>query len=132
MRKQSNRMTHKKKALLDALAKSLGVVTVACKKVGVERSTFYRYYREDPEFKKQVDDLNDVALDFAESKLIEAMGETNVTAIIFYLKTKGKHRGYTEQIEIKRPDPPRDLSKLTEEELELMAEIEEKLKSGDE
>ena len=58
-----------KKKLLIALEKSLGVVTTACKNVGVHRSTYYDYYNNDPEFKKGVDDIQNVAIDFAESQL---------------------------------------------------------------
>jgi transcriptional regulator of acetoin/glycerol metabolism len=37
--------------LLEALEKSLGVVTTACSKVGCSRETFYKYCKEDEEFK---------------------------------------------------------------------------------
>ncbi len=40
------------------------------------------------------------ALDFMESRLLKAIDKGNVTAIIFYLKTKGKDRGYIEPQEI--------------------------------
>ena len=43
-----------KKKLLEALEKSLGVVTTACKQVGCARSTFYDYMAKDQEFKKAV------------------------------------------------------------------------------
>ena len=42
-----NKSEHIKKALVDALEKSLGVVTTACKQVGIGRTTFYNYYNED-------------------------------------------------------------------------------------
>jgi hypothetical protein len=54
----------------------------------------------DPEYKKAVDDLQNVALDYAESKLHSQIKKENATAIIFYLKTKGKKRGYIERQEI--------------------------------
>jgi predicted DNA-binding transcriptional regulator AlpA len=58
-----------KKAMLEALEKSLGVVTSACKKVGIGRTTFYDWMRSDEEFAKQVKDIEDIAIDFAESQL---------------------------------------------------------------
>ena len=58
-----------KKAMLDALESSLGVVTSACKSVGIGRTTHYMWMENDPEYKKAVDDLQNVALDYAESKL---------------------------------------------------------------
>ena len=89
-----------KKAMLEALESSLGVVTSACKSVGIGRTTHYLWMETDPEYKKAVDDLQNVALDYAESKLHSQIKKENPTAIIFYLKTKGKKRGYVERQEI--------------------------------
>lgn len=89
-----------KKAMLEALEQSLGVVTSACKSVGIGRTTHYLWMENDPEYKKAVDDLSNVALDYAESKLHSQIKKENPTAIIFYLKTKGKKRGYVERQEI--------------------------------
>lgn len=94
-----NKKEQHKKALIQALEQSLGVVTSACKKVGIGRTTFYKYLKEDEEFKKQVDDISDIALDFAESQLHKQISDGNTTATIFYLKTKGKNRGYIERTE---------------------------------
>jgi len=89
-----------KKAMLEALEKSLGVVTSACKAVEISRETHYRWMREDENYKQAVDDLANVALDFAESQLHKQIKGGNPTATIFYLKTKGKNRGYIERQEI--------------------------------
>jgi len=89
-----------KKAMLEALEKSLGVVTSACKAVDISRETHYRWMREDENYKQAVDDLANVALDFAESQLHKQIKGGNPTATIFYLKTKGKNRGYIERQEI--------------------------------
>ena len=51
----------------------------------------------DEEFKKSVDSIEDIALDFAESQLHKQIKDGNVTATIFYLKTKGTKRGYIEK-----------------------------------
>lgn len=99
MTSKSDKSDTKKKKLLEALELSLGVVTSACKKAGVHRSTYYEWYKEDEDFRKQVDDLNNVALDFAESQLHQQIQGGNTSATIFYLKTKGKQRGYVERQE---------------------------------
>lgn len=88
-----------KKAMIEALEKSLGVVTTACKNVGIARSTHYEWYANDADYKKSVDDVADIALDFAESKLHKSIENGSDTATIFYLKTKGKKRGYIEKTE---------------------------------
>ena len=95
-----NKTEHTKKALLEALEKSLGVVTTACKKVGVGRTTYYDWYNTDKEFKESVDELKNVALDFAESQLHKQIQDNSTAATIFYLKTQGKKRGYIEKQEI--------------------------------
>ena len=99
-----NKTEHTKKALLKALEKSLGVVTTSCRKSGIGRTTFYDWYNNDINFKEQVDDLQNVALDFAESALHKQIGDNSTAATIFYLKTKGKKRGYIERQEITGAD----------------------------
>ena len=85
-----------KNNLINALEKHLGVVTSACKEVKCNRSTFYKYYNNDSKFRDKVDELQNVALDFVESKLFNQIKNENPTSTIFYLKTKGKKRGYLE------------------------------------
>ena len=95
-----NKTEQHKKAILEALESSLGVVTSACKKVGVGRTTFYGWLKDDEAFADKVKDIENVALDFAESQLHQQIKTGNSTATIFFLKTKGKKRGYVERQEI--------------------------------
>jgi len=92
-------MDTQKKAMLEALEKSLGVVSTACKAVGISRQTHYNWLKED-EYKTAVEDLSEVAIDFAESHLHKLIKDGNPAATIFFLKTKGKGRGYVERQEI--------------------------------
>ncbi len=43
-----NKIQQNKKALIQAMEKSLGVVTTACKLAGLDRGTYYNYYNNDP------------------------------------------------------------------------------------
>lgn len=88
-----------KKNLLEALEKCLGVVTDACKKAKISRDTHYRWLKEDELYKEAVESISEMAIDFAESSLYEQIKEGNTPATIFYLKTKGKNRGYIERKE---------------------------------
>jgi len=110
-----------KRNLLSALESSLGNVTKACKSCECSRDTFYRFCKEDEEFKKATEDINNVAIDFAESQLFVNIGKGKEASIIFFLKTKGKNRGYFEklqtedisdrepvQVEIVMPNPRRE------------------------
>ena len=97
MTKKQQQVQQHKKDLLIALEKSLGIVTTACKTVGIDRTTYYRYLNDDAAFAEAVKDLDNVALDFAESQLHKQIQKGEVSSTIFYLKTKGKHRGYIEK-----------------------------------
>ena len=104
-----NKTEHiKKKAIIEALINSLGVVSTACKIVGIGRTTFYDWLKDDKDFKKEVEDIQNVALDFAESELFKQIQNGNTSATIFYLKTKGKKRGYYEkqQLDMTTDDEP--------------------------
>jgi hypothetical protein len=93
-----------KKAMIEALEKSLGIVTTACKAVGISRETHYRWTREDEAYKEAAQSIADIALDFAESQLHKRIKDGSDAAVIFYLKTKGKKRGYIERQEITGAD----------------------------
>jgi len=98
----SNKTTNsniQKKRLLKALEKNLGIVTKSCQEVDIARSTYYEYYNTDEVFAKAVDELQNVALDFAESALHKQIKEGTPSSTMFYLKTKGKKRGYIERTE---------------------------------
>jgi hypothetical protein len=89
-----------KKKLLEALERSLGIVTPACKDVGISRETFYRYYKEDEVFRAAVDDINEITLDFTENQLLKKIKEGSERSILFYMKYKARKRGYTDSIDI--------------------------------
>lgn len=96
------RQTEQKKELLENLKKS-PVIQIAVQKAGIARSTYYRWRESDKKFTKQADKaIHDGILfinDLAESQLISAIKDKNITAIIFYLKTH--HKDYADRLEIK-------------------------------
>lgn len=96
----------KKHKLLKALIETMGIISDACNKVGCDRGTFYNYIKADEVFKAEVEKINDSCVDFVEGKLLQVIkgykaGDKiippDTTAIIFYLKCKGKSRGYIER-----------------------------------
>ena len=86
-----------KKAMIQALEKTMGVVSTAATMVGINRSTHYEWLKTDSEYKQKVDDLENLMLDFAETNLHQQIQEGNTTATIFLLKTRGRKRGYIER-----------------------------------
>ena len=87
----------KKKMLIESLENSLGIVSTACSKANISRSSFYKWYKEDEEFRNKVDEIDNVKLDFVESQLFKNIQKEKERSIIFYLQHKGHKRGYIQQ-----------------------------------
>lgn len=100
MSKAKINIEKKKALLLEALERSLGLVTPACREAGISRNQYYIYYNTDPVFKAAVDDINEITLDFAENQLFKKIKEGSERSILFYMKYKGRNRGYNERLEI--------------------------------
>lgn len=92
--------------LLTFLQRSLGVVTSACKLADISRATHYQWMIEDPGYKAYVEGISEMVIDFAESKLHENVRDGKETSVIFFLKTKGKKRGYIESHHILAEEAP--------------------------
>lgn len=102
--KEQERTTAAKIIMLAALTKSLGVVTEACKATEIGRTQFYLWLNEDKEFKKAVEDMENIAIDFAETALHKQITDGVPASTMFYLKTRGKKRGYVERTEFTGKD----------------------------
>ena len=116
----SERQQKEKKLLIEQLRRT-PIIQMACEKVDIGRATYYRWRKEDAEFSKQSDQaLLDGSLlinDMAESQLLSAVRDKNMTAITFWLKHR--HAAYATRVElttrIKDEDP-----KLTPEQQALV------------
>lgn len=89
----------KKQILLEKLSESHGIIKPACAAANVSRQTFYNYCERDPKFKKAYENILEEQIDYVESRLLDSVSAGEVSAQIFFLKCKGKHRGYIEKIE---------------------------------
>lgn len=90
----------KKRKMLKALEQTKGLVLTACKKAKVSRSRHYVWYKEDEDYKAKVDAINELMVEGVESKLAGLIDEGNTAAIIFYLKSKAKDKGYGNQVQV--------------------------------
>ena len=104
--------TLKKETLLQALESSLGIVSTACNRSGISRSSFYKWYKEDEEFRKKVDEIDNLKLDFVESKLFKNIENEKEKSIIFYLQHKGHKRGYIQRQNINLTSNEEDIKKI--------------------
>jgi len=96
---QSVQRAAKKDTFLISLANNNGNITNACIDANIGRRTYYDWL-EDEDFAEKVDNVQESLLDLAESKLMENINKNDNTSIIFFLKTKGKKRGYVERQEV--------------------------------
>ncbi len=112
----------RKEAMLEALELTLGIVTDACKIIGIARQTHYDWIANDEDYKKSVESIMEISLDFVESKLFETIRGVELPEdkifcyegvpvvvpttkryppsdanIRWYLDRKGKKRGYIEK-----------------------------------
>lgn len=114
------RQVKNKEQLLEILKKT-PIVQIACEKVGIGRATYYRWRKEDAEFTKQSDQaLLDGSLlvnDMAESQLMSAIKDKNMTGIIFWLKHH--HPAYATRVEVTTNNKNSDIE-LTNEQKELL------------
>ncbi|PTY01667.1 hypothetical protein DB346_11590 [Verrucomicrobia bacterium LW23] len=89
----------KKAAYLKILEKALGVKSSAARALGIDRRTVNNWIHADAEFAAAVLEIQEHAIDFVETHLFKSIQAGNVASIIFYLKTKGRSRGYVERVE---------------------------------
>ena len=86
--------------MIEALREKHGNLSAAARFLGCSRNTISRYIEQYPTVKAVADEERETLIDFAENQLFKQVQEGNITAIIFTLKTIGKHRGYVERQEV--------------------------------
>lgn len=95
-----NRPEENKRLLLLALEKHGGLINRACREVGLSRTSHHNWYHGDPEYKEAVDIIQEGYLDIAESELFKKIKEGDTKSIFFYLRYRGKKRGYSDNLDV--------------------------------
>lgn len=85
--------------IIEAVKETHGFLTTAALRAGIPYRTVEKYASNYPSVIQAVADARTEMKDYAESKLFEAIQAGNMTAIIFYLKTQAKDRGYIERVD---------------------------------
>jgi len=103
----------KEKELIIENLRQMPIIQIACNKSGVGRATYYRWRRDDSEFTKLADEAIFAGVsyinDLAESKLLSAINENNLTAILYWLNHR--HNAYSHKVEITtNPKPDQSLT----------------------
>ncbi len=111
-----------KQALIEQLKKT-PIVQIACEKIGIARASYYRWRQGNKKFAKLADEaIKDGSLlinDMAESQLMSAIRDKNMTAIIFWLKHH--HNSYATKIEV-NANVKNETKKLSKEQKKLIKE----------
>lgn len=115
--------------VVQALQNSAGINAGAAAQLKCSGSTIARYRAAYPEIETAVAEIEEDTLDLAETQLVKKLQDGSLAAILYYLSTKGKARGWVKRYESTGPDGKPlqvqpvapvglDLSKFTTEELE--------------
>ncbi len=98
------------------------IVQIACEKHGISRATYYRWRGEDAVFRKSTDEAlaegRALVNDVAEGKLLSAIKDGNMTAIIYWLKNNNNQ--YREKVELSGSVEQRINRELTPEEKKMI------------
>ena len=74
-------------------------ISAACEAANISRVTFYEWKNNDEDFAQRIVEIDESRIDYVEGKLFENIDANKTNEILFYLKTKGKNRGYVERQE---------------------------------
>lgn len=102
---KKTKLKGKKALMIEALGATFNV-TASCRKVNIDRSTHYDWLKKDPAYKEAYETVPEIRVDFYENALDKLVSQGNPTAIIFALKSKGKHRGWVERQEMEHNVAP--------------------------
>jgi transposase-like protein len=91
------------KATDEDIAKALmdqgGIVSAVARTLGMHRRTISNRIRASEQLQEAVKDARESCKDEAENQLFAKIKRGNLVAIIFYLKTQARDRGYSERHE---------------------------------
>ena len=84
----------------EALRNAAGIRSAAAQQLDCSPTTITNYIERHPELAAVEHEAIETRLDLAESKLLSNIKDGKEASIFFFLKCKGKHRGYVERQEI--------------------------------
>jgi len=96
----------KESEILRALELNAGVLSETAKMLRTSYARLKEFIESNPSLKQAADDVLEVKKDLAESELNKHIRKGNLTAIIFFLKTRAKDRGYVETMDLTLPNKP--------------------------
>ena len=80
-----------------AIPNSAGIIANIAKILGVSRSAIYNHMKANPALADAIEDERETVKDAVESRIIKAIEDGNLTAMIFWAKSKMPERGYVDR-----------------------------------
>lgn len=108
-----------RKKVIEAIKDSFGNQSVIARRCGVVRSTITMFLNKpkNSDVREMIETEREKQIDIAELGLTTKISEGNLPAIMFFLKTQGKKRGYVEKQEFDTQVLNVDVDVQTEEKL---------------
>ncbi len=101
MRKVESKLKKQKELFIEQLKKT-PIIQIVCERLDIGRTTYYRWKRQDVKFAEKCDKAMEEGCalinDIAESQLISAMKDNNLTAIMYWLNHR--HETYSPKLEV--------------------------------
>ncbi|OBQ90009.1 helix-turn-helix domain-containing protein [Mesorhizobium sp. AA23] len=123
--------------VIETLRQYGGIKSVAADKLNVGRTTLYAFLNQHSAALEAAAEIDDEIKDIAEGKVIMAIRAGDMLTIRWYLELKAKDRGYVRRVENTGKDggpvetlQKLDLSKLSDEELEILTNAAQRRESG--
>ena len=96
----ASRRQYSAEQMIQAIYESKGILASAARRLGCTRQTVHNYVNKFQTVKAAYEDARESNIDYVEGKLMYAIEKGHVPAIIFFLKTIGKNRGFVERQEV--------------------------------
>jgi len=101
MKKDETKQKKQKEMFIEQLRKT-PIVQIVCERLEVGRTTYYRWKRQDAKFAEECIKATEEGCalinDMAESQLISAMKQNNLTAVMYWLNHR--HDAYKNRLEV--------------------------------
>ena len=98
------RLKAKKALFISELKSRLGLIMGTCDALSIPYSRVRDWAKNDPEFAEALVSVKEYTLDAVENELFKKITGGDTKAIIFYLQTKGRSRGFGNKLEVTGED----------------------------
>ena len=128
----SLRIKKMKELFIENYSKTLHISN-SCKAAGYSRPTHYTYYENDMIYREKIDEAKEAFIDGVEDELYKLISKGQFSAIQYFLKSKGKSRGWADDTMTIKSEEPIHINYVVPdvETRDLMVDIENKLKSNE-